>query len=907
MLLCVGSYLADCPVLAAVIGEKQFPSESLFSVPLLSARNVPTSTVSGADLQWLISHNDEAHCPVLAAVIGQKQFPSESLFSVPLLSARNVPTSTVSGADLRWLISHSAEAHWPALAAVIGQNQFPSESLFSVPLLSARYVPTSAVSGADLRWIISHSDEAHWPVLAAVIGQNQFPSESLFSVPLLSARYVPTSAVSGADLRWIISHSDEAHWPVLAAVIGQNQSLNECLFSVPPVSAQNVATLRVRVESVHLPIPGNSRTQPLLSSCFEGGGKGQKRDNTQFQHTNADVGKQVQRLKELEHGLAPKQIRMLLVSDQKLYAKVARTTNQQHLTDCVIAAAKRMGLLEKSNSDTARHDSGQPSSSTGGKKEGKGRTAAIAPVNPSPPSQPSHTPSKGKDKDHNQRVQLGKDDTAEKGKSKGKGAGKTLVTALELSPKGWNVRPATVFNETYGGVYAVENEDEARQIAEKGVNRNYPIGIFAPRPFDIGTAAPEPLFVEFLQEQAGSKHLVTIQGYLHQVTQHKVTYMKTAKTVTLTKPEVAKTHIAYITFLDQGASEPMRLDLQQKKTYVAKTWIQSLLPAASDINLLDVWNMQEVQNTQGTRQYQVSVRLPKEHVPKLLATSMPGKLQINVPGHLRQNMTHIWLKNQNGPLNDTEVRSLVDNLQVPHLGCFQLRGVWALRALPENIESIRAIAGRQENPAYFVKGCPGDWDQDDLMEIAKQINWQIQVKSENHRWYRGARTWMVRAAAPPTVFSFPVFYGYERRVITIDSARKQYAPKQENPQKQEPPTFNSWSAQMRQRLPRTVTNSRFETAKEALLHGSPPSKKMRVPTVTLSHPAAPAGPSRVRAMPSSSDDTAQLLQQLQQQNAEQQAQISALLDQIAKLTQSLSELSAQIPTPEDEEMPETRS
>ena len=66
--------------------------------------------------------------------------------------------------------------------------------------------------------------------------------------------------------------------------------------------------------------------------------------NDGFQPAKADVSKLAQKLKCIDHQFAPKQIRMLLISDPKFMKKIERTSDAKQLLSCVQAAATRMGL-----------------------------------------------------------------------------------------------------------------------------------------------------------------------------------------------------------------------------------------------------------------------------------------------------------------------------------------------------------------------------------------------------------------------------------------------------------------------------------------------------------------------------------------------------------------------------------
>ena len=234
--------------------------------------------------------------------------------------------------------------------------------------------------------------------------------------------------------------------------------------------------------------------------AMQGGGK------EEFQPTKTDVNKLVQKLKCIQHGYQPKQMRMLLVSDSKFMRKIETTTDAKQLQDCVRAAAQRMGLVLPA---PTQHD---------------GKSQAQQPSNNSPssstanqhnlPAESLHPPAgqgKGKGKNYNstQPKAKGRGKTADKGKGKGKGnyanqqaatssnpqsdgkgKGKskhsTIPRSFQLDPEGWNVLPLPEFSPTQGGVCVCEKAEQAKRIAELGVGKPFPIGILSPFSLDIG-------------------------------------------------------------------------------------------------------------------------------------------------------------------------------------------------------------------------------------------------------------------------------------------------------------------------------------------------------------------------------------------------------------------------------------
>ena len=182
----------------------------------------------------------------------------------------------------------------------------------------------------------------------------------------------------------------------------------------------------------------------VASSRFQGGGKDSGKDDV-FQPTSKDVGRMVQKLKHVPHGLQNKQVRMLLTSNLTLMKKIERTTDAQHLLSCITAAAQRVGMQMnqaqvdppgkgKSSKGKGKNLSSEPSSSSNrqtvvldlplqtAKDKGKGEGL------------PNNAKDKGKGR--GQDAGAGKQHsftTSDPAKSKGKGKTKTK---LESPPQG---------------------------------------------------------------------------------------------------------------------------------------------------------------------------------------------------------------------------------------------------------------------------------------------------------------------------------------------------------------------------------------------------------------------------------------------------------------------------------------
>ena len=647
--------------------------------------------------------------------------------------------------------------------------------------------------------------------------------------------------------------------------------------------------------------------------------------------TEADISRQMQRVKDLSHGLVSKQLRLLLKGDSKFYKKIVRTTNEEHLLSCILAEAKRIGLsppasapeivavVQPGRGKGLSHQE-PPKGKDNGKRpkgEGKGKSSY------DPRQQKGQEKGKGKDEHRNKDTSKGQD-----GKNKGKGKGMNGSSSpasrstFSIVPDGWNVLPAVEFNGTNGGIFAIENEDDARKLAESAANASFPVAILSPKPLGVGIGAPRPLDVEFFESKNGVQQIVTLHTYLHQLTQYEAKYAKNARVVQINRPAEARTQIVYLKYTDQGASTQMRIDLQDKRSHQHKTWIQSIINAPNPIQLQDLWHIQDAGIANGIRYYTASARVPAEQVSTALTISQPGRIQTNIPAHIRQEVQHIWLKSSAGAISDEEVLEVMQKCSVPHLGAFNLRGTWALRFHSSKIDEAKKFLGRDKAPAYFIHGASHDMNSHDVQETCRQINWSVSVGSDDFRVRNGNPVWLVRANQPPPIFGFPLNFGYERLRIQIYAAARATVPVA--PPKIEaahPPSFPSWQAQSKKAPHDRPTKP---TYKDIVQQAGPPVKKTKVmvpaTTTVQASPhainfnvAAPSsGPSFPLASQPQKASTGspgkreeQLEQQLllmQQQNQSQSLQIQALMEQIANLTTQLQGLAAmQTSVPQEEE------
>ena len=613
---------------------------------------------------------------------------------------------------------------------------------------------------------------------------------------------------------------------------------------------------------------------------FGGGDK-----NEGFAPNKADVSKMVQKLKMVEHGLQPKQIRMLLVSDNRLVQKIQRNSDAKQLQSCIEAAARRMGLT-CGKPVAANQAVLQPARVVEANK-GKGKQQGVR--------QNSHAAKatgKGKQTDD----KPSNCDLASKGigKGKGKGSPTPVKPKFTLCSYGWNVQPLEQFNPNVGAIYFCESEDEAKKIAEQAAGKLLPIAVLFPKPLEVGIGSPQSIIVEVNREQHGQAQVVSMQAWLHQLTSHEVLYRKTAPRIDIRRPETSKTAVLYATYSDEGASAQTKLEIQQKRIPAIKQWLLANLKHDPHLDIQDVWNQQYIKRDGDKHWYQVSIRVKHTDTDLFLALSAPGKVQFNGPASLKQEMCHLWLKKEGQPMQDGEVLSVLQKFKGKHLGAFWLRGTWAIRAKPDQMAVIRNELGRNEAPAYFLSNCSPEWDVADVSELLRQLAWDATVGPNDRRWKYGTCTWLVRSHNDPPIWGCPTNYGYERRMLRISSARKaKVTPTPERNRQTDPPVFqyNSWNAQWRPGRNHSTGQqaSREKTYAEAL----------STTPWSLKRPKLEHAPSH-QALSDDDDmdlDTPknllkQQIREMSEQNLIQQKQITDLTKQIQQLLEQVSALTA---------------
>ena len=191
--------------------------------------------------------------------------------------------------------------------------------------------------------------------------------------------------------------------------------------------------------------------------------------------------------------------------------------------------------------------------------------------------------------------------------------------------------------------------------------------------------------------------------------------------------------------------------------------------------------------------------------------------------------------------------------------------------------------GRNEEPAYFISNVSPEMEHENMLELLRQLKWNATIQKNDRRWKGAGYTWLVRSADEPSVWQFPINFGYERRTLRIQAARK---PKVIPP----PPSpetsiveFPTWGAQCR--------------AGRQIAKQSVPQRPSYADIVSTPHRKRPKRDDQMdvqspwtdeEKLPDSEARKLRMqLEDMAKQNAEQQKTIQQLMTQISDLTTQL--------------------
>ena len=613
-----------------------------------------------------------------------------------------------------------------------------------------------------------------------------------------------------------------------------------------------------------------SSLKPWMPQLSGGVGKGRglpqptstADDTVPFVPASVDISRIVQKLKGIPHGLQTKQIRAIVIADSKVLKRLQAATDVNQLKDIVLAAAARFNMFP-----ALQAGSPAPVSDAPAKVAGKGKGGPLQIANNSIPSMPAPA-------------------AKQPGKGKGKGKGKSipLHSSLKLCAEGWNVGVFDSFQPEEGAVYVVESAEKIRELALQAHGKAFPIAALAPFPVTLNEQAPQALQVEFTQDAGGEPKKILMQAFLHQLTASPVTYDRQRAVLHFPKPDTENTQVLHVRFNDAGAPQLIIKDLQLLKLGAARQWLESLLPTELRNVFLDMWKLEKDENG-----YKINIRVPHAKSDAFLKLSGPGHLQIHASAALRTRIAHVWLKTPSGPMTPDKVKETMTKYSNKHLGAFELRGCWALRALADDVAAMRSALGQDTKPSFFIKNVPSSWVESDMTELLVLLKWDARIQPNSRRWFKGCTQWIVRAESPPPSYAFPIYFGYERRMVYVSSTKRNPNPSTNIQAQAKVEQFNTWKAQLQ-------TKATQPKIAKAPSHGEwtdlfkSPDKKRRKPNDAPVQPSfvSAARPTESSAIKLDSDFKDALIQQLQVQVSEQQKQIQELTQAIQTLTNQIS-------------------
>ena len=242
-------------------------------------------------------------------------------------------------------------------------------------------------------------------------------------------------------------------------------------------------------------------------------------------------------------------------------------------------------------------------------------------------------------------------------------------------------------------------------------------------------------------------------------------------------------------------------------------------------------------------------------------------------------------------MTEDEVIDIMNEHDGQHLGAFQVRGTWALRMLADRHNEMKIKLGRNEDPAYFLSNVPPEMEAENIQEILQQLKWKATVKDGERRWKRAGYTWMVRSSEDPKVWQFPLTFGYERRTLKIEAARKPKIATSPPAPANNVMQFPTWNAQCRiGKQPRTPASQ--PTFADVV--NSSARKRHRPEIAPIQREDSENWSDIEENVPKQEDSgLKQQLQDMMKQNSEQQQTIQQLMQQIQTLTAQVQALTAQ--------------
>ena len=332
-------------------------------------------------------------------------------------------------------------------------------------------------------------------------------------------------------------------------------------------------------------------------------------------------------------------------------------------------------------------------------------------------------------------------------------------------------RTISDFNPSAHGLYLIQDAAVAQQLASKVKNDQFNVSFIMPQPHAIGQKAPIEMQIRLFKTQGTFQDTVLLTGHLH--------VLSGSVPETGRKFIQTSTQITQRTFALRMRFGPEDRDVQnairQKQFSAIRQWMQHQL---AGIELIDIWNLRNVDG-----QWSINARIPKGKLDEVLRKSSPV-LEIDTPRDCPVTTRPVWLKREGLPLSVEQVLEFAK--EVPnHYGIFKKQDCYALRVSQADFHNTKEALGQVSTPLFRILGLPQYFVEEDVMELLHAMAWEAEVQPGSRRFRNGGVQYLVRSSQTPPLTSAPFFFGYERRVVTVEPTVRSFVPAP----KVDPPTL----------------------------------------------------------------------------------------------------------------------
>eukprot|EP00971_Amphidinium_carterae_P119323 2363463-Amphidinium_carterae.1 len=476
-----------------------------------------------------------------------------------------------------------------------------------------------------------------------------------------------------------------------------------------------------------------------------------------------DIGRAVQRVKSLQTGFNPKQVRNILLLDPKLVDRVlaapGSVKGRKQMWDMVRSAAIKLTIqassvasppteaeedkaaIRKSNKDAKKEaeKASQPGAQSFYAKkkddnEGKGTTGRGA---KGAGGSKSGRQNKGDGK--GQSAQLSQDKQKDPVKPRG-------PPKLALIAEDWPVPVAASVGSIAGdSVVMVENEFQAMAVAAHTAEGRR-LAFVAPCPLlETKCTQVERLPVRF-KDEAG--HIAILSVHLHQLGNECV---KPKDPGPIPQVQHQQSHIVKVTF-DKAElpSEILPGDGSLLKTTDAREYVSKLLPPTANTSIIDMWGVKTAETG-----WSALCRCRARDLAVFLALSGLEKgLWIDTPRDETSKFDMVWLRGESA-IEHADAKTMTQS--VDHFGMIRkfskdaAMPSFAVRVAAGDAPRIKSELRMDSRSRYVIHNIPNEMAESDLQEVLQRAQWQVEFVPDSRRCRKYTSSILVRAEKALTI------------------------------------------------------------------------------------------------------------------------------------------------------------